>query len=477
MRRILIVDDEKNIRVQLAGLLGDEGYKTVAVGSAEEGLARVSENAPDLVLLDMMLPGMTGLEALERIRGAGEDMPVILMSGQATVETAVKATKLGAFDYLEKPLDPERLLVTVRNALETAHLRRRNRELAGPKAEAGLLGSSAAMKTLRAELARAAASDARVLITGENGTGKELAARALHEGSGRASAPFVKVNCAAIPKDLIESELFGHEKGSFTGAAARRIGKIEQADGGSLLLDEVGDMALEAQAKLLRALEEQEVERVGGTETIRVDVRVIAATNKDLAAAISKGEFREDLYYRLAVIPIAMPALRDRAGDVAELVEHFRRRFEEESGRPRRALEPAALAALTAWSWPGNVRELRNAVERLEIMADGDRIRAADVDRILRGSRPPSGVAAVPTAAGGEAAAADGRSLREMLEETEKHAIVRALEAAGGTVSEAARRLGLDRANLHRKMRRLGLGKPGDEGDDRDDGDDGDVSE
>ena len=329
------------------------------------------------------------------------------------------------------------------------------------------------MKALRAEIARAAASDARVLITGENGTGKELAARALHEGSRRASAPFVKVNCAAIPKDLIESELFGHEKGSFTGAAARRIGKIEQADGGSLLLDEVGDMALEAQAKLLRALEEQEVERVGGTEAIRVDVRVIAATNKDISAAIAKGEFREDLYYRLAVIPIGMPALRDRAGDVTELVEHFRRRFEEESGRPRRKLEPAALTALSAWSWPGNVRELRNVVERLEIMAEGETIRAADVDRVLRGARPPSGVTAGPELPG-----EDGRSLRDVLEETEKRAIVRALEAAGGTVSEAARRLGLDRANLHRKMRRLGLGKPGDGGDDGDDAGDGeDVSE
>jgi len=472
VRRILIVDDEKNIRLQLAGLLGDEGYKTVSAADAEAGLEKLREDSPDLVLLDMMLPGMTGLEALEKIRAAGDDLPVILMSGQATVETAVKATKLGAFDYLEKPLDPERLLVTVRNALETARLRRRNKELAGPRAEAGLIGSSAAMQTLRADIAKAAASDARVLITGENGTGKELAARALHEGSRRAAQPFVKVNCAAIPKDLIESELFGHEKGAFTGAAARRIGKLEQADGGSLLLDEVGDMALEAQAKLLRALEEQEIERVGGTDTIRIDVRVIAATNKDLSQAIARGEFREDLYYRLAVIPIPMPALRDRKGDAKELAEHFRARFQEESGRPARAFEPAALDALAAWSWPGNVRELRNVVERLQIMAEGDRIRAADVDRVLRGARAPSGV----TAATG-AAMDEGLPLRELLEETEKRAIARALDASHGVVSEAARRLGLDRANLHRKMRRLGLAKPGDGGGDDDAGDDPDVSE
>jgi two-component system nitrogen regulation response regulator NtrX len=454
------VDDEKNIRLQVAGLLQDEGYRASGAPDAESGLALLAEEAPDLVLLDVMLPGMSGLEALERLRGRGEDVPVVLMSGQATVESAVRATKLGAFDYLEKPLDPARLLLTVRNALETARLRRRNRELSEPRAASALIGSSDAMRRLRADVARAAASDARVLVTGENGTGKELVARALHEGSARGAGPFVKVNCAAIPKDLIESELFGHEKGAFTGAAARRIGKVEQADGGSLLLDEVGDMALDAQAKLLRVLEEREVERVGGSETIRVDVRVIAATNQDLAAAIAGGSFREDLYYRLAVIPIRVPPLRERADDVPELVEHFRARFREETGRPLKGVDGDALAALASWSWPGNVRELRNVVERLEIMGEGDRIRAGDVERVLRGARPAGAAPGKPPEPAPEEDAAG--SLREILEATERRIIARALDAAGGTVSEAARHLGLDRANLHRKMRRLGLGRASD---------------
>jgi DNA-binding NtrC family response regulator len=322
------------------------------------------------------------------------------------------------------------------------------------------------MQQLRGEIARAAASDARVLVTGENGTGKELVARALHEQSKRAQGPFIRVNCAAIPKDLIESELFGHEKGSFTGAAARRIGKIEQADGGTLLLDEVGDMALEAQAKLLRVLEEEEVERVGGSETIPVDVRVVAATNKDLSAAIASSEFREDLYYRLNVVPIRVPALRERGEDMAELVEHFRRRFREETGRPARQLEPDALRALRAWSWPGNVRELRNVVERLEIMSEGDVLRATHVDAVLRGARAPSRTMPAPVLG--------DRPLRDVLEETEKQLIVAALESAGGTVSEAARRLGLDRANLHRKMRRLGLARGGPDGADAGEDDDPD---
>jgi len=300
---------------------------------------------------------------------------------------------------------------------------------------------------------RAAASGARVLITGENGTGKELAARALHAGSPRAAGPFIKVNCAAIPKDLIESELFGHEKGAFTGAAARKIGKVEAADGGTLLLDEVGDMAAEAQAKLLRVLEENEVERVGGNRPIRVDVRILAATNQDLPQAIAEGRFREDLFYRLNVVPVRMPALRERPGDIPELVEHFRAAFAEETGRTAPELADGAMAALKAWSWPGNVRELRNAIERLSIMTEGDRVSEADVRAVLGEARP--GTPAVPPS---------DLPLRELLELTERTAIERALEVAGGTVSEAARALGLDRANLHRKMRRLGIGRPGEEG-------------
>ncbi len=456
MRQILIIDDEKNIRTQLSGLLADEGYRAFAAESAEQGLELLQEERPDLVLLDVCLPGMDGLQMLAKIREDGADIPAIVMSGHATIETAVQATRLGAFDYLQKPLDPGRLLVTVRNALETASLRRRNRELSRAVAPTGLVGASAPMEELRASLDRAAQSEARVLITGENGTGKELVARALHEHSRRAAGPFVKVNCAAIPKDLIESELFGHEKGAFTGAAARKIGKIEAADGGSLLLDEVGDMALEAQAKLLRVLEEKEVERVGGNRPIRVDVRLIAATNKDLPRAIEAGEFREDLYYRLNVVPIEAPALRRRREDVPALVEHFRGLCAEEAGRPVPEFSPEAVAALQQWSWPGNVRELRNAVERLLIMTEGDRIEADDVQRMLSGARrPPAGTPAEDDDA--------GLPLREILERTERRAIERALEAAGGTISEAARALDMDRANLHRKMRRLGIDRPVDE--------------
>jgi two-component system nitrogen regulation response regulator NtrX len=458
VRQILIVDDERNIRSQLSGLLTDEGYGAFAADSAEKGLELLREDRPDLVLLDVMLPGMSGLDALAKIREDDAELPVVLMSGQASIETAVRATKLGAFDYLEKPLDPDRLLLTVRNALETRRLRTANRELSRAGGR-GLIGSSDAMVALRAALDRAAASGARVLITGENGTGKELAARALHAGSPRAAGPFVKVNCAAIPRDLIESELFGHEKGAFTGATARKIGKVEAADGGTLLLDEVGDMAADAQAKLLRVLEENEVERVGGNKPIAVDVRVLAATNQDLPKAIAEGRFREDLFYRLNVVPVRMPALRERPGDIPGLVDHFRGAFTEETGRAAPQLTGGALAALQAWTWPGNVRELRNVIERLSIMTEGDRISESEARAVLGEARPGEAAAAAPPS---------DLPLRELLELTERTAIERALEAAGGTVSEAARALGLDRANLHRKMRRLGVGRPGED----DDGDD-----
>jgi two-component system, NtrC family, nitrogen regulation response regulator NtrX len=470
MRQILIVDDEKNIRGQLAGLLTDEGYRALAAPDAEKGLALLEDETVDLVLLDVMLPGLDGLAALERIRADGRDVPVIVMSGQATLDAAVRATKLGAYDYLEKPLDPDKLLITLRNALQAGRLTHANRELRAQIRESGggLVGTSAAMERLRSEIGRAAAAGARVLITGENGTGKELVARALHDGSPRAGAVFVKVNCAAIPKDLIESELFGHEKGAFTGAVTRRIGKLEAADGGSLLLDEVGDMALDAQAKLLRVLEENEVERVGGKGSVPVDVRVIAATNKNLPKAIEGGEFREDLFYRLNVVPIAVPPLRERAEDIPLLVEHFRERLRRETGRAPRPFDDAAIRELCAWSWPGNVRELRNAVERLEIMAPGNSVGADDVRSVLAGARGAGGGTATVGTGGGNGApalaAVDGElPLRELLEATERGAIERALDAAGGVISEAARRLGMDRANLHRKMRRLGIGRDDDE--------------
>jgi DNA-binding NtrC family response regulator len=400
------------------------------------------------------------------------------MSGQATIETAVRATKLGAFDYLEKPLDPERLLVTLRNSLETGRLRKKAREHArAAAAPLGLVGASPAIEKLRGEIERAAKAGARVLITGENGTGKELVARALHERSPRAAGAFIKVNCAAIPKELIESELFGHEKGSFTGAHSRKIGKVEAADGGALFLDEIGDMALEAQAKLLRVLEEGEVERVGGNEPIRVDVRVIAATNQDLAKAIDRGTFREDLFYRLNVIPIRVPKLAERTEDIPVLVDHFSGYFAEESGRRPRSFSKDATAALVAWPWPGNVRELRNVVERLTIMAEGERIEEGDVRAVLREARPGFGThpthapaspeaSRPPSADGSDAASPSSESpseanlpLAEILERTERNAIRRALDEARGRISDAARILGMDRANLHRKMRRLGIGR------------------
>ncbi len=485
MRPVLIVDDEKNIRAELAGLLEDEGFRAITAADGDEGLRRFAEENPDVVLLDVRLPGRSGLEILEEIRRLDFEVPVLVMSGQATIDTAVRATKLGAFDYLEKPLEPERLLLTLRNALEAGRLRKRTRELSqAASAPLGLVGSSPAIRKLRDEIERAAKAGARVLITGENGTGKELVARALHERSPRAAGPFVKVNCAAIPKELIESELFGHEKGSFTGAHSRKIGKVEAADGGALFLDEIGDMALEAQAKLLRVLEEGELERVGGNDAIRVDVRVIAATNKDLAKAIDAGACRAALFYRLNVIPLRVPKLAERREDVPELLEHFRAHFAEEIGRPPRTFTKEAIAALVAWPWPGNVRELRNVVERLTIMAEGPRIEVSDVHAVLRSSRPGFGAGAgglppadaaaapapdapAPPSASSPAAASSspladvpvGLPLAELLEQTERSAIRRALDDARGRISEAARLLGMDRANLHRKMRRLGIGR------------------
>ncbi|HET9887797.1 MAG TPA: sigma-54 dependent transcriptional regulator, partial [bacterium] len=467
MRPILIIDDEKNIRAELSGLLGDEGYRTITAADPNEGIRLFLEESPDVILLDVRLPGRSGLDLLEEIRRKDAEVPVIVMSGQATIDAAVRATKLGAFDYLEKPLDPDRLLLTLRNSLETGRLRRKTRELSREVGrQLGIVGASPAMEKLRTEIERAARADARVLITGENGTGKEIVARALHDRSPRAAGPFVKVNCAAIPKELIESELFGHEKGSFTGAHSRKIGKIEAADGGALFLDEIGDMSLEAQAKLLRVLEEGEVERVGGNEPIRVDVRFLAATNKDLAKAIDAQTFREDLFYRLNVIPIRVPSLAEHREDVPALLNHFRNQFEQETGRAPRNFSKEAIEILVEWPWPGNVRELRNVVERLSIMAEGDTIEAEDVEAVLRESRTGFGQRSSPERAAqprsplsGIEGPAWGVPLAEILEKTERSAIRRALEEAQGKISEAAKILGMDRANLHRKMRRLGIGR------------------
>ena len=453
MPSILIVDDEPNIRRMLASLLRAEGYQVREADCAETGLAELQREEPDATLMDLVMPGQTGLEALPRFRAAAAEMPVILMSGRATLSDAVKATKLGAFHFLEKPLSPEAVLLTLRSALELRQARELNRALRAELGQAGqMVGTSAAMQAVRALIERVAPTDARVLISGESGTGKELAAAAIHDLSPRAGGPFIRLNCAAIPRDLVESELFGHERGAFTGATERRRGRFELAHGGTLFLDEVGDLGAEAQAKLLRALEAGEIERVGGGELIRVDVRILAATNKELRAEVAAGRFREDLYFRLLVIPLQLPPLRERRDDLPLLVEHFLALHRAKSGlRPLR-LGSAALEALGRHSWPGNVRELANIVERLAILHAGTTVGAAEVRAILAGSvssaPPPSGYRDD-----------DARPLSERLDEYERQLLLGALEAAAGSIADAARRLQTDRANLYRRLRRLGIAR------------------
>ncbi|MGH7354764.1 MAG: sigma-54-dependent transcriptional regulator, partial [Candidatus Rokuibacteriota bacterium] len=387
---ILIVDDERAIQTSLGGVLEDEGYRVTAVGSAEEALARLADDAPDLVFLDIWMPGMDGLEALAEIKQRRPETAVVMISGHGTIETAVKATKLGAYDFVEKPLSLEKTLLVVERTLEHARLAQQHRQLR-ERVERGqeIVGTSAVVEELRQQIAVAAPTTGRVLIHGESGSGKELVARAIHARSTRAEGPFVEVNCAAVPEDLIESELFGHERGAFTGAVARRRGKFELAHGGTLFLDEIGDMSLKTQAKVLRVLEEQAFERVGGKETIRVDVRVITASNQNLQDQIAGGRFREDLFYRLNVIPIEVPPLRRRKEDIPALVEHFIALFSAENGRRPKTIAAEALAYFLTYDWPGNVRELRNMVERLVIMAPRDVIGPEDLPPPLRTREQP----------------------------------------------------------------------------------------
>lgn len=451
--RILLVDDEANIRRMVGALLQSEGYDTDEAANGTEALTVAGATRPDAVLLDLMMPGgPDGLQTLEQLRRAQPDVPVVMMSGKASLSDAVRATKLGAFQFLEKPLTPEGLLVAVRSALELSRTRAENRRLHEALGHADpLVGDSAAMADLRALIARIAPTDARVLITGESGTGKELVASAIHRQSGRADRAFVTVNSAAIPRDLVESELFGHEKGAFTGAGDRRLGRFELADGGTLFLDEVGDLGLEAQAKLLRVLETGVIERVGGERPITVNVRVIAATNKDLGRGTRDGRFREDLLFRLNVLPVHIVPLRERTEDVPPLVRHFLARQATRLGRPL-TIDAGALELLVSYAWPGNVRELANLVERLAILAMGDAIKAEDVTRVL----PTDGRA---WAASGATAGPD-TPLAETLDQVERQLIAAALSAAKGNVTDAARRLSTDRANLYRRMRRLGLEPP-----------------
>ncbi len=460
MPRILIVDDEANIRRMLTGVLRDEGYETEDAASGEEALKRL-RRPPDVdaVLLDLVMSGMDGLETLAAIRALPQPPAVLMMSAHGRLENAVQATKLGAADFFEKPLDPmAKVLIALDNVLRIRKLESEKAELLDQLGRRhDMLGDSEAMTRLRDEIRKAGGSQARILILGENGTGKELAARAIHAISPRASQPFVRLNCAAIPRDLIESELFGHEKGAFTGATAQKPGKFELARGGTLFLDEVGDMSLETQAKLLRVLEENEMERVGGTQTIALDARVVAATNKNLTQQIGKGNFREDLYFRLAVISLRMPPLRERGSDIVMLAEGFLKNYCDENGRREKRLTPAARAVLAQYEWPGNVRELRNMMERIVIMHDDDTVDATHLQSLMLTDATASGE---PPAAG---------SLRDSVDHYERRTIEKALAAANGNIAQAARALGLDRANLHRKLRRFGLVKSKHDSDDEND--------
>jgi two-component system, NtrC family, nitrogen regulation response regulator NtrX len=454
MPSVLIVDDEPNIRRMVGALLGAEGYEVRDAPDAPSGLARATELEPDLVLLDLMMPGPDdGLTLLEQLRERYPDLPVVMMSGRAGLADAVKATRLGAVNFLEKPLTPEGVLLALASALELRQARRERSALRADLGLAGeLVGDSPAMREVRELIARVAPSDARVLVEGESGTGKELVASAIHAQSPRRDKPFVRVNCAAIPRDLVESEMFGHERGAFTGATERRIGRFELAHTGTLLLDEVGELSAEAQAKLLRAIEAREIERVGGGKPIKVDVRVIAATNRDLAKEVREGRFREDLYFRLNVIPLAVPPLRERPGDIPALVAHFVALLRRRSGQAAARWTEAGVEALSRYRWPGNVRELANIVERLGILHAGREIGAAEVAGVL-----PAGsqVTTTPTAL------PDGErleiSLNDTLDEYERLLITRALSAADGVIAEAARRLQTDRPNLYRRMKRLGI--------------------
>jgi len=454
--RVLLVDDEANIRRMVGALLQSEGYETVEAADGNAGVARLVDDAPDVVLLDLMMPpSPDGLATLEQIRKRAPHIPVVMMSGKANLADAVRATKLGAFQFLEKPLTPEGLLVALRSALELGRTLAENKRLHEQLGHADpLVGASAAMEELRTLIARVAPTESRVLITGESGTGKELVASAIHRQSVRGGKPFVTVNSAALPRDLVESEMFGHERGAFTGATERRQGRFELADGGTLFLDEVGDLGPEAQAKLLRVLESGVVERVGGERPFGVNVRVIAATNKDLQQEVRQGRFREDLWFRLNVLPIHITPLRERPEDVAPLVRHFAGRCAARLGRPVK-FDAGTVPLLAAYVWPGNVRELANIIERLAILATGDTVSAADVARVL----PNNGVGVVVGAKGSDEPWRD-IALSETLDQYERELIAKALSVSRGNVAEAARRLQTDRANLYRRMRRLGIEPP-----------------
>jgi two-component system nitrogen regulation response regulator NtrX len=446
--RILVVDDELEIRRSVRMILEYEGYDVLEASSGPEGIALVEKESPDLVFLDVKMPGMDGLEALQRIRAVSETLPVVIISGHGTVSTAVEATKAGAFDFIEKPLASERVLLTIRNALDQTRLADENRNLKrAVEVRHQMVGESPALRHVWEAVKRAAPTNATVLLLGESGAGKELVARSIHRNSLRSRERFVQVNCAAIPEELIESELFGHEKGSFTGATEKQIGKFEQADKGTIFLDEVGDMSPKTQAKVLRVLQEGEVERLGSARTIKVDVRVIAATNKDLEAEIEKGNFREDLYFRLSVIPITVPPLRERREDVPLLIRHFADLFSREHNRRPHRFTPAALEYMQKARWKGNVRELKNTVERLLIMTPGDSVDVDDLrDAVRLEARAP-----------GPDNERNPGTLREFKESAERAFLVGKLRENGWNISKTAEVIGTPRSNLYKKLEQYGI--------------------
>ncbi len=465
-RLVLVIDDEVSIRQSLAGALRDEGYRVTLAGSGSEGLEAIRVERPDVVLLDIWMPHMDGIETLRLLKAEWVDQIVIMMSGHGNIETAVKATKLGAFDFIEKPLSLEKLLVLLQNVVSVQDLARENQALRKQVQKTKiLLGDSPVMKNLQSLIKRVAPTTGSVLITGENGTGKELVAQSLHALSSRFNKPFVEVNCAAIPEELIESELFGHEKGAFTGATQLRRGKFDLANGGTLFLDEIGDMSFKTQAKILRILQEQKFERVGGVQTISVDVRIVAATNKDLRFEIQNGHFREDLFYRLNVIPFQVPPLRERIEDISLLAHHFLKEFCAIHGRVLRELSPEALAVLEAYSWPGNVRELKNLIERVIILAsegeEGEVITAANflknleedaLSMMMKAGFKTSGVELSSSTTSGVT------NLRDARQEFEKEFILKTLKQYDWNISKAAHALGIERSHLHRKIKSFGIG-------------------
>ena len=450
MPSILVVDDEPGVRSSISGVLKDEGFDVDIAETGEECLEKANGAAYDVIVLDIWLPGLDGLTTLQRLRERQIDAQVVIISGHGNIESAVRAIKMGAFDFIEKPLSLEKTVLVVRNALRQRDLEAENKVLRAKvdsqQPNTTMVGDSPAMNHLREQVLQTAPTNGRVLILGESGTGKELVARTIHHSSRRKSGPFVEVNCAAIPEELIESELFGHVRGAFTGAVADKSGRFEQANGGTIFLDEIADMSLKTQAKVLRVLQEQVMERVGGTQRIRVDVRVLAATNKDLPAEIRAGRFREDLYFRLNVIPLFVPALRDRQGDIPLLAEHFIALFAAEAGKRPKRLAPEAAARLQQYHWPGNVRELQNVIARLLIFVVGDTITAQDLGFLGR-----DGVPELPPQHG------PVQALSEARDQFEKDYILQTLAANQGNMSRTAEVLGVERSNLYKKLRAFGI--------------------